>query len=61
MQRTDCWLPEGRGLGRLGEKGEGIEKYKRGHRGVKYSPGNTVSNVVVTVVSGPGTTGGSTL
>ena len=27
-QSTDWWLPEGREFGGLGEKGEGIEKYK---------------------------------
>ena len=28
IQRTDSWFPEGRGCGGLGEKGEGIEKYR---------------------------------
>ena len=27
-QRADWWSPEGRGLGRLGKRGEGIKKYK---------------------------------
>ena len=28
IQRRDWQLPEGRGVGGLGEKGEGIKKYK---------------------------------
>ena len=27
-QRTDWWLPEGYGVGGMGEKGEGLVKYK---------------------------------
>ena len=28
IQRMFSWLPQGRGVGELGEKGEGIKKYK---------------------------------
>ena len=38
------------GAGGLGEKGEGIKKYKwteNSHGDVKYSPGNTVDNTVI--------------
>ena len=52
MQRTDWWLPEGRGVGRLGEKGERIKKCKlavtQQSRGCGYSIGNRVNNIVIT-------------
>ena len=28
IQRTDCWLPDGRGNEGLGEKGQRTKKYK---------------------------------
>ena len=28
IQRRNGWLTDGRGLGKMGEKGEGIKKYK---------------------------------
>ena len=45
-------VPEGRGLGRLGAKGEGIERYRQlqnSHGDVKYSIGNIINNVVITM------------
>ena len=50
--RRDWRLPEGRGIGELGEKGEGIKKYKlvvTKYRGGKHSIGNIVNDIVITV------------
>ena len=48
----------GSGVGGLGEKGEGIRKYKlvvtNSPGGGKYSTGNIVSNIVTTVYSARG-------
>ena len=53
MQRVYCCFPEERGSGGLGERGEGINKYKlvlqNGHRGVTYSIGNIVKNIMITM------------
>ena len=42
-------MPEGRVLGVLGKKCEGIGSYKNSHRDVKYNIGNVVNNIVITM------------
>lgn len=53
MQRTIGRLPGGRDGRRLGGNGEGVKEGEpvvtEQSRGVKYSPGNTISNTVVTM------------
>ena len=51
IQRTFWQLPDGRGIGGTGEKGEGIKKYKlavmNGCGGVMCSTGNIVKGLLV--------------
>ena len=46
-------MPDGKGVRRMGEKGEGIKKYKlaitNSHRDIKCSIGNIVSNSIITM------------
>ena len=47
------WLPEGRAVGRLGESMGGTEEHRlvvaKQSWGVKYSTGNIVDNVTITM------------
>ena len=56
---------EGEGAGGLGEKGGGIEKNRgsvtNSHENVKYSTGNIVNNIAVTVPGGSWKYRGNTL
>ena len=46
-------MPEGRGIGGLDEKGEGLRStnwlLQNSHKDVRYSTGSTVSNIVITM------------
>ena len=53
-QRTDCWSPEGRGTGDWVKKAMGLKvqivSYKIiTNRDVKYSTGNRVNNIVISM------------
>ena len=53
IQRTNWQLPEGRGVGWLGERSEGIRKYKlvatKQSQDVEYSIGSIVNIIVMAV------------
>ena len=45
-------MPDGKGVGKMGEKGEGIEKHKwllqKCHEDGKYSIRDTANNILIT-------------